>query len=59
MQKKTIGFALCGSFCTLNSVIEQIKALKLMDINIAGYLVQTEELKNPLLLIYVKMSMMK
>lgn len=28
MQKKTIGFALCGSFCTLNSVIEQIKALK-------------------------------
>ena len=28
MQKKTIGFALCGSFCTLSSVIEQIKALK-------------------------------
>ena len=28
MQDKTVGFALCGSFCTLSRVLEEITALK-------------------------------
>lgn len=28
MQNKTIGFALCGSFCTLEAVIDQMQILK-------------------------------
>lgn len=31
---KTIGFAMCGSFCTLRSVIEQIYELKKLNYNI-------------------------
>lgn len=31
---KTLGFALCGSFCTLSNVIEQIYALKKLNYNI-------------------------
>ena len=27
MQKETVGFALCGSFCTFKKVIPQIKKL--------------------------------
>lgn len=31
---KTIGFAMCGSFCTLNSVIKELKNLKKLNYNI-------------------------
>lgn len=41
MQNKTIGFALCGSFCTLKTVIEQMKALKELGYNILPIMSET------------------
>lgn len=41
MQNKTIGFALCGSFCTLKTAIEQIKALKELGHNVLPIMSET------------------
>ena len=31
---KTIGFAVCGSFCTFKTIFEEVKRLKKLDYNI-------------------------
>ena len=34
MQKITLGFAMCGSFCTINDALKQLKFLKEKDFDI-------------------------
>ena len=41
MKKITVGFALCGSFCTFKTAVMQIKALKEEDMNVIPILSET------------------
>lgn len=41
MKKATVGFAMCGSFCTLQAVIKQLEELKKLNYNIIPIMSET------------------